>query len=245
MVDRHGTPWYIADLCLTAYATAWEMQQRLVAARAEGSLDRDIALVVEHPPVFTLGRRGGREFLRVAPEVLECAGVPVVQTERGGVITYHGPGQVVLYPIVHLQKAGLRVVEMVDRLEEAMIRTCQAFGIAAGRDPRNRGAWVGARKIGSIGLAVRRGVSYHGMALNAAVDLTHFGWINPCGLDGVAMTSMHLETATPVTVPAVRAALAETVAAVFRVRLEPLAADRLAALAAAAAAGARPGERQT
>jgi lipoate-protein ligase B len=232
MVDRPRPAWYIADLGTVDYAPALDLQHRLAAARADGALPAELLILIEHPPVFTLGRRGGRENLKVPPEVLECAGVPVIQAERGGVITYHGPGQIVLYAIVHLAAAGLSVVGMVERLEEVMIRTCAAWGIAAGRNALNRGAWVGPRKIGSIGLAVRRGVSFHGMALNAAVDLTHFGWISPCGLDGVAMTSMHLESDRPVAPAAVRRTLGEVIAEVFAVRLEPIGAARVAELAA-------------
>lgn len=213
--------WDVAELGAVPYAEAWELQQRLAEARAAGGLGRDLLLVLEHPPVFTLGKRGGRECLRVPEENLAREGVPVIQVERGGFITYHGPGQLVVYPIVHLEGAGLKVVEMVSGLEEAAIRTCGAWGIRAERNPLNRGVWVGTKKIASIGIAVRRGVSFHGMALNVAMDLTHFGWIDPCGLEGVGMTSMHLETPEAVSVARVRDTLKTMIGEAFGVALLP------------------------
>lgn len=222
MIRNAKQSWDIADLGVVSYADAWNLQLRLVEARAVGTLDRDLVLMLEHPPVFTLGKRGGRESLLVPEEVLAAAGIPVVQVERGGFITYHGPGQLVIYPIVQLEGSGLRVVDMVERLEAAAIRTCGAWGIRAERNPLNRGVWVGPKKIASIGIAVRRGVTFHGMALNVAMDLTHFCWIQPCGLEGVGMTSMHLETAAEVSSTRVRRILGEAIQGVFGVDLEIL-----------------------
>jgi lipoate-protein ligase B len=150
------------------------LQLRLVEARIQGQMTQDILLLLEHPPVFTLGKRGGRENLLVSEDVLVQSGIPIVQIERGGNITFHGPGQLVVYPIVHLPSFGLGVVDMVERLEELMIRTCAAWDVSAGRNALNRGAWVGLKKIGSIGIAVRRGVSFHGLALNVNLDLKPF-----------------------------------------------------------------------
>ena len=191
-------------------------------ARQHGGLARDTVLLLEHPPVFTLGRRGGRESLLVSEETLARHGIPIVQVERGGNITYHGPGQLVVYPIVHLPGLGVGVVDMVDRLEEVMIRTCRDFGVEAGRNALNRGAWVGMSKIGSIGLAVRRGVSFHGLALNVDPDLQPFGFIQPCGLHGVGVTSIAKEAGRPVAVDDALAAAERNIEAVFGVRLEPI-----------------------
>ena len=190
--------WFCARLGQIAYEDARDLQLRLVDARQHGGLARDTVLLLEHPPVFTLGRRGGRESLLVSEETLARHGIPIVQVERGGTITYHGPGQLVVYPIVHLPGLGIGVVDMVDRLEEVMIRTCRDFGVEAGRNALNRGAWVGMSKIGSIGLAVRRGVSFHGLALNVDPDLQPFGFIQPCGLHGVGVTSIAKEAGRPV-----------------------------------------------
>jgi lipoate-protein ligase B len=172
------------------YRQAWALQQDIVAARNDGRLNADILLLVEHPSVFTMGRRGGLSNLTVPEAFLQQKGIEVVQIERGGDITYHGPGQMVGYPIVHLRDRKLAVVDFVAKLEEVMIRTAVQFGIKAHTDQRNRGIWVGNRKLGSIGIAVRRGVAFHGFALNVNTDLTPFGWINPCGLEGIGVTSL-------------------------------------------------------
>lgn len=212
---------------MVPYAEAWGLQTRLVAARADGSLPNDVVLVIEHPPVFTLGKRGGRENLLVPEETLTRRGIPIVQVERGGNITYHAPGQLVLYPIIHLEHAGIKVVDMVDRLEEVMIRTCAQWGIEAGRNPLNRGVWVGMKKIGAIGIAVRRGVSFHGMALNVNIDLAPFGWIQPCGLEGVGVTSIAQAVGRPVRVEEAVDVAVKHIEAIFGIRLEPQTSDEL------------------
>jgi len=185
--------WLSLDLGVRPYRDTWGLQVRLVTARKQGALDRDVVLWVEHPPVFTLGRRGGLENVTVPRSLLEKKGVDLVHIERGGDVTYHGPGQVVAYPIIDLRLARLGVLEYIEGLEEIMIQTASDWGIKAQRDSRNRGVWVGGEKLGSIGIALRRGISFHGMALNVNVSLSPFGWINPCGLQGVKATSMERE----------------------------------------------------
>ena len=219
--------WFAARLGQIAYPDAWDLQLRLVEARQANRLERDTVLLLEHPPVFTLGKRGGRESLLVPEETLARHGIPILQVERGGNITYHGPGQLVVYPIVHLPGVGIGVVDMVDRLEEVMTRTCGDFGVAAGRNALNRGAWIGMNKIGSIGLAVRRGVSFHGLALNVDPDLTPFGFVQPCGLQGVGVTSIVREAGRPVKMEEALASAERNIEAVFGVRLEPLTAEEL------------------
>ena len=188
--------------------------------RLAGREARDIFLVVEHPAVYTLGRRGGREFLAVPETFLAEKGIPIVPIERGGVITYHGPGQLVLYPILHLRQAGLSVTDYVHRLEEVMIRLAATVGVEATRDPRNHGAWVGNRKLGSVGIAVRHGVSFHGLAINIDPDMAPFGWINPCGLTGVQMTSLALETGGEVGINIITPHLEAILADLFSMRFE-------------------------
>ena len=217
IVERQN--WGIADLGRIAYEEAWALQTRLVEARADGSLPHDVILMLEHPPVFTLGKRGGRESLLLPEERLRRLGIAVVQVERGGNITYHGPGQLVLYPILHLPGLGIGVVDLVGRLEEVMIRTCAGRGVQAERNPLNRGVWVGLKKIGAIGIAVRRGVSFHGMALNVDPDLTPFSWIQPCGLRGVGVTSIAAEAATPVDSAEVKWEVRAHIEAVFQIGL--------------------------
>jgi lipoate-protein ligase B len=221
MGDKGLLTWYVVDVGVVPYSEAWDLQARLVEARVSGSLLNDVVLVLEHPAVFTLGKRGGRENLLVPEETLARQGIPIVQVERGGNITYHAPGQLVLYPIIHLERAGIKVVDMVDRLENVMIRTCAEWGIQAGRNPLNRGVWVGLKKIGAIGIAVRRGVSFHGMALNVNIDLTPFGWIQPCGLEGIGVTSMRTEGGQDFSMAEVRRALTQHMQTVFGSRLVP------------------------
>ena len=221
MDSKNALTWYVVDLGVIPYSEAWDLQARLVEARVTGSLPNDVVLVLEHPAVFTLGKRGGRENLLVPEDTLTRQGIPIVQVERGGNITYHAPGQLVLYPIIHLERVGIKVVDMVDRLEEVMIRTCAEWGVQAGRNPLNRGVWVGLKKIGAIGIAVRRGVSFHGMALNVNIDLTPFGWIQPCGLEGIGVTSMRTEAGQDFSMAEVRRALTQHMQTVFGSRLVP------------------------
>ncbi len=187
--------WLCADLGLVNYVEAHELQLLLVAARSSGTMASDILLLTEHAPVFTLGRRGGWENLTVPEVLIREARIPIVHAERGGDITFHGPGQLVGYPILDLRGAKLTVTGYVERLEEVMIRTAAHFGVHASRSPLNRGIWAGGRKLGSLGIAIRRGVAFHGFALNVNVSLEPFGWINPCGLHGIKMTSIEREIA--------------------------------------------------
>ena len=184
---------WAVNLGLMEYNQAWKLQSAIVAARLSQSINRDIILFLEHPAVFTLGRRGGRDYLQVGEAFLERAGIPIIQAERGGYITYHGPGQLVVYPIIDLEARRLGVTEFVAALEEIMLLTVSSWGLQAQRNSTNAGIWMGRHKMGSIGIALRKGVSFHGLALNINVDLTPFSWIQPCGLAGVSMTSVKQE----------------------------------------------------
>ncbi|RJQ65301.1 MAG: lipoyl(octanoyl) transferase [Desulfobacteraceae bacterium] len=201
-------PAYLLDLALTDYNEALELQRAAVQARRDGRLDRDLLILLEHPPVFTLGRRGGKENLLVSENWLAQQGIRIVPIERGGDITYHGPGQLVVYPIVDLNRTTFRVVGFVEALEKAMIQTAAHWGITARDDTNQRGAWVEGRKLGSVGITVRRGVSFHGLALNVHTDLTPFGWINPCGIQACQMTSLAQEKGQMVEMGAVRREMA-------------------------------------
>jgi lipoate-protein ligase B len=197
--EKSPPPCWWVELPLTEYQRALDLQLAVVKAKVAGRLDADAILCLEHPRVFTLGRRGGRENLCVSDDFLEKKGVAVMPTDRGGNITYHGPGQMVVYPIIHLSRRRLKVVDFVSGLEQAMIRTAEHWGITAANDPLNRGVWLNGNKLGSIGITVRRGISFHGLALNVNTDMEPFGWINPCGLDQVRMTSFerHLNGSVP------------------------------------------------
>ncbi len=181
------------DLGQTEYNKALQLQHDIVSGNIDGSLKHPVLLFVEHPPVFTLGKNGGRENLTVSDAFLKEKHIRVIQIERGGNITYHGPGQLVVYPILNMHQMGLSVIDFVEGLEDVMIRTAGDFGIQAERNGKNRGVWVGTRKLGSIGIAIRRGISFHGLALNVNNSLVPFSWINPCGLEGIGMTSLKKE----------------------------------------------------
>ena len=215
------------ELPPTPYPEVWELQLQLMEARRSGQIDVDIVLAVEHLPVFTLGRRGGREHLRVSDPRLDQAQIPIVQVERGGNITYHGPRQLVIYPIWDLKRAGLGVAAYVHALEEVMLRTAAAWGVQAERNPLNRGVWVGPRKLGSLGIAVRRGIAFHGLALNVDPDLTPFGWISPCGLPGVGTTSLARERGAATPMAPVRRSARAHLADVLAARPEPMALAEL------------------
>ena len=216
---RTKEEWLLVELPVTEYGRAYNLQISLVDARRAGTLDRNVVLVLEHPSVFTLGKRGGLGNLTVPEGFLEKAGIPLVHVERGGDITFHGPGQLILYPIIDLREARLGIVDYVEALEEVMIRVAAQWGIEAGRNALNRGVWVGDRKLGSIGIAVRRGVSFHGLAMNVNIALEPFEWIHPCGLHGTAMTSMQRELSRGMPMDLVRNAMRTHMEGVFHVRL--------------------------
>ncbi|MGD9304726.1 MAG: lipoyl(octanoyl) transferase LipB [Desulfobacterales bacterium] len=206
---------YYANLGLIDYLEAWNLQTDLVDARIKNDVSSAVVLFLEHPAVYTLGRRGGDENLLVSESFLEKSGIPVVQVERGGNITYHGPGQLIVYPIMNLHAARIGVVEFVGALEKVMLKTVALWGIKAEQSSVNRGIWIGGKKLGSIGIALRKGVSFHGLALNVNLDLLPFSWIQPCGLQDVQMTSMKQELSRSVSMVRVQEKLKENFESVF------------------------------
>ena len=179
------------------YADAHALQKRVVDERAAGTIE-DQLLLLEHPPVLTLGRQSDPAHILASDQDLAARGITVVRTERGGEVTYHGPGQLVAYPIIRLHERGLLLRPFVRALEAALVETCAAIGVKAGRRDGHPGCWCDARgpstrKIGALGLRVERGVSYHGIALNVTVDLADFELIDPCGMPGVESTSIARE----------------------------------------------------
>ena len=200
---------YAVNLGKIEYNQAWKLQSELVSMRIKGIIETDIILFLEHPTVFTLGRRGGLDNLLVSEKFLQTSKIPIVHVERGGDITFHGPGQLVVYPILNLEAHKMRVVEFVEALEKVMIDTAKTWGIKAQRNSVNRGVWVGEKKLGSIGIALRKGICFHGLALNVNIDLTPFSWIQPCGLQGICMTSMKQELGRNIPMDSVRKELKE------------------------------------
>ncbi|WP_448380565.1 lipoyl(octanoyl) transferase LipB [Gloeomargarita sp.] len=162
-----------------AYAQAWAWQQEQVERRLANPHLPDVLALLEHEPVYTLGRGASLGFLQFQPGTI---GIPVYRTERGGEVTYHGPGQVVGYPIVRLQHYGLDVHQYLRALEQAIINVLRAYGIPGARKAGYPGVWVGDVKVAAVGIKVRRGVTMHGFAVNVATDLTAFARIVPCGI---------------------------------------------------------------
>ncbi len=181
------------DLKTLEYKRALDLQLQTVHSKIQNPEIHDTLFFVEHPSVYTLGKRGGKENLTVTQSFLDAKNINVIQTNRGGNITYHGPGQAVLYPIVNLEKNHIAVRDFVHGLEEVMKRTALDASIIADRDGKNHGLWVGNSKIGSVGISIKKGISFHGLAMNIHNDLEPFTWINPCGLNNIAMTSLKRE----------------------------------------------------
>ncbi|MFO8085076.1 MAG: lipoyl(octanoyl) transferase LipB [Desulfobacterales bacterium] len=219
--------WYFTDLTTVAYRSAWKLQKNILEAKKENENFPDVVLFLEHTPVFTLGRKGGMENLKVSEGMIRDSGAEIIPVERGGDITYHGPGQLVGYPVIHLPRNGLKVIDYVEKLEEAMLQTVYQWGISAGRNVLNRGIWVENRKLGSIGIAVKRGISFHGFSLNVDVSLKPYEWINPCGLKDVSITSMIQETMEPISIDQVREAIRYYMSGVFNINWQSMSFPRL------------------
>ena len=214
---------HVMHLGRVPYREALALQRSLARAVSKGSLP-DIVLLLEHPPVITLGRRTGPGELHVP----DGAPVEICETDRGGKSTYHGPGQLVCYPILDLSRHGRDVQKYCRDLEEALIRTLSAFELEAGRIDGLTGIWLRSprRKIASIGVHIRTWITTHGYALNVDLDTAPFTeWITACGLEDAAFTTMAAELGRPVSVGDVRPAATGALADVFDLEFEPLLAD--------------------
>lgn len=208
------------------YTTAYDLQKRLWQARLDGRIP-DTLLLLEHPPTLTLGKSGKLENLLVPQEELAARGISLFFTDRGGDITYHGPGQLVAYPILNLAPHGKDIHRYIYNLQEAVIRTLADFSIAARRDEQHVGVWVGDEKIAAIGVAVHRWVTMHGLALNVNPVLEHFRLINPCGITDKGVTSMAQLLSKDVPVRDVADTLVRHFSAVFNTTIESVPPESL------------------
>ena len=206
----------VRDLGRQPYEPVWRAMQRFTDARDDAT--RDELWLVEHDPVFTLGQAGKPEH------VLLPGDIPVLHVDRGGQVTYHGPGQIVAYPLLDLRRLKIGVREYVQRIEQAMIDTLADWNIVAMRREGAPGVYVDDAKIAALGIRVRRGCTFHGLAFNVAMDLEPFARINPCGYAGLRVTSM-LDLGGPSSVSAVKPLLLDHLAAQFGLRLHPAAPD--------------------
>jgi lipoyl(octanoyl) transferase len=209
---------YLVDLGVTPYLEAWDLQRSLAAQVLRGTIP-DTVLLLEHPPVITLGRRADKGELHVP----DGADVELVETDRGGKSTYHAPGQLVCYPILDLTRHGQDVKRYCRDLEEALVVTLETFGLAGVRIQGLTGIWLESppRKIASIGIHIHKWVTTHGYALNVDLDPAPFtDWITACGLEGAAFTTMAHEVGRPLTVEEVRGPAADALAEVFGLTFE-------------------------
>ena len=219
---------YLLNIGATRYVEAWDLQRSLAAAVSQGAIP-DTVVLLEHPPVITIGRRTDAGELHVPPD----ANVEIVETDRGGKSTFHGPGQLVCYPIFDLNRHGRDVKKYCRDLEEAVIRTLAAFELEATRIDGLTGVWLSPppRKICSIGVHISRWVTTHGYALNVDLDPAPFTeWITACGLEDGAFTTMGHELGRPLAVDEVRPIAAQALADVFQLELEELPNDAGAGL---------------
>ncbi len=175
------------------YAEALELQRSIARDRISGAISQDVLLLMEHPPVVTLGRSSKEKHLVASPEFLQTHGVDLFEVERGGDVTFHGPGQLVGYPIVDLKRHRQDLHWYLRKIEEALINTLADYGIPGERNPSYTGVWTRGKKIASIGVHARDWVTWHGFALNVTTDLSFFDLIVPCGITGVVMTSIARE----------------------------------------------------
>jgi lipoate-protein ligase B len=205
-------PLLIHDLGRQPYAEVLELQRELCRRRQSGDLTDDLLLLVEHDPVVTIGRGSRPDSLPIPVAELERKGVEVFEVERGGDVTFHGPGQLVGYPILDLNRHRPDLHWYLRNLEGSLVEALRTLGIEAGTRKGLTGVWTRGRKIASIGIHVKQWITYHGFALNVSTDLAYFGLIVPCGIQGVVMTSIAAELAAPETVdlrkPAVQAVIA-------------------------------------
>ena len=216
----------LLDLGVRSYREVWALQHRVHEAVSAGR-EPDTWIVVEHTPVVTLGRQAKRENVFFSADELARRGVDLVPIERGGDVTYHGPGQLVVYPIRRLERFR-EVVPLVRSLEAAVIEACARFGVAGERWSGHAGVWVGRNQICAIGLAIQRMVSLHGIALNVSTDLHYDRLINPCGLTDRGITSLSAEAGRAVAVGDAKRALVAELAREFEVDFVPATAELVA-----------------
>jgi lipoyl(octanoyl) transferase len=211
----------IADLGTIAYQEAWDLQHRIHEAKQAG-LSSDVLLLLEHPHVFTLGKNAKKENLLISETALREQGIDCISIERGGDVTYHGPGQLIGYPIFFLEALKLKVVDFVDRLEEVMIRVLASYGLSGERSSLNRGVWVKEAKLGFVGIALRRGITLHGFALNVAPKLSYYNMIYSCGLKGVEIVSLSSLLRRSISMEEVIKKTIDCFESVFDLKAEPI-----------------------
>lgn len=227
---------YCLQLGTEEYGQVFELQKRINQARRKGTIP-DVVIFLEHHPCFTVGRQGGFDHILVSNEFLEAQGIRVYETDRGGDITYHGPGQLVCYPILDLNGYGRDVHLYARQMEDTLVRTLQTFGITAGRKQEYPGVWVESSKIAAEGIGVQRWVTMHGVSLNVCPDLNHFSLIVPCGISTLGVTSMEKILAKKVDLAVVRQEMRGQMSEVFDLALEDVTLENVEEMLEGAAYG--------
>lgn len=206
---------WIAQLGLVPYGEGLDLQRQLAKARIAGKIAEDVLLLLEHPPVVTMGRTSKETNLMSSPAFLASRGIELFEVERGGDVTFHGPGQLVGYPIIDLKRHKQDLHWYLRQVEEALVLALASYSIPAERNPGLTGVWTGGRKIASIGVHARDWVTWHGFALNVTTDLTYFDLIVPCGISGVVMTSIARELGKATTLDDATREVSRSFASVF------------------------------
>lgn len=215
MAAGGGRELWTVDLGRRAYAEVLELQRAVARARISGEIEQDVLLLVEHPPVITLGRSSKDAHLLANRGQLAARGVEFFEVERGGDVTFHGPGQLVGYPIIDLKRHKRDLHWYLRQVEEVLIQALAQLGIPGERVPKYTGVWTGDRKIASIGVHARDWVTWHGFALNVSTELSYFDLIVPCGIPAVRMTSVQRELGRPVALADVAHAVSRSMGEVF------------------------------
>lgn len=210
---------YWLDLGFMEYVPAFVIQEKILDARIAGRVPATIILQ-ECPPTFTLGRSGNESSVLISPQELAARGIELIQVNRGGDVTYHGPGQLIASPLLYLGDLDLNANQYMHRVEDVLIEVLAKFGLAAQRKQDYPGAWLGEAKVGAVGIGVRHGYTFHGMSLNVSLDLSPFQLINPCGVASMPVTSMQIALGKPVSLIAVKEALRQVLITSFNLSLE-------------------------
>lgn len=208
------------------YGQIYLLQQQLNLARRENVIP-DTVLLLQHEQCFTVGRKGGFDHILVSDEQLQTEAIRVYESDRGGDVTYHGPGQLICYPIIDLKNHGSDVHLFARQMEEVLIRTLDAFGIKAGRKPEYPGVWVGNAKIGAEGIAVQNWVTMHGVSLNVCPNLNHFSYIIPCGITELGVCSMQQLLHTEVDIIQVRDEMCRQFENIFGLNLQDISLEKI------------------
>ncbi len=223
-------PGYCLEIGIEEYGKVFELQKTLNQARRNGTIP-DTVILLEHHPCLTIGRNGGLDHILVSDQFLDQEGIKVYETDRGGDITYHGPGQLVCYPILDLNGFGRDIHLYARLIEETLIRTLDSFGIAAGRKSDYPGVWVGDAKIGAEGIGIQHWVTMHGVSLNVCPDLRHFSFIVPCGISTLGITSMEKLLGYPIHMSLVKRELRRNLSSIFNLTLEDISLEKVMKMA--------------